>query len=75
MKIGIFYGSTTGTTAEVAGKIAKVMGVESADVHNVAETAPSRLGDYDLNLVGSSTWGSGEVQDDMASFLDGVKAL
>ena len=75
MKIGIFYGSTTGTTAEVAGKIAKVMGVASADVHNVAETAPSRLGDYDLNLVGSSTWGSGEVQDDMASFLDGVKAL
>ena len=42
MKIGIFYGSTTGTTAEVAGKIAKVMGVESADVHNVADAAPDR---------------------------------
>lgn len=75
MKIGIFYGSTTGTTAEVARKIAKVIGVADADVHDVASTGPSALGDYDLIIAGSSTWGSGDVQDDMASFVDGVKAL
>lgn len=75
MKIGIFYGSTTGTTAEVARKIAKVIGVTDADVHDVASTGPSALGDYDLIIAGSSTWGSGDMQDDMASFIDGVKAL
>lgn len=75
MKIGIFYGSTTGTTAEVARKIAKVIGVADADVHDVAFTGPSALGDYDLIIAGSSTWGSGDMQDDMASFADGVKAL
>lgn len=75
MKIGIFYGSTTGTTADVARMIAEKAGVQAADVHDVADTAPSVLGDYDLIFVGSSTWGAGDVQDDMASFLDGVKSL
>ncbi len=35
MKIGIFYGSTTGVTEAVAERIAKKLGVASADVHNV----------------------------------------
>ena len=40
-KIGIFYGSSTGVTAEVAQEIAKKLGVADADVHNVAKSAPS----------------------------------
>lgn len=75
MKTGIFYGSTTGTTAEVAGRIAKALGVAGADVHDVANTAPSVLGDYQLILIGSSTWGNGDLQDDLYDFLDGATAL
>ena len=74
-KIGIFYGSTTGSTAEVADKIAKDLGVASADVHNVAETAPSAVEPYEVLLLGSSTWGDGELQDDMVDFLTGLEAL
>ncbi len=73
--IGVFYGSTTGTTAEVAGRIAEALGVADADVHNVAETAPSAVGDYDILVLGSSTWGSGELQDDWVDFLDGLEML
>ena len=40
-KIGIFYGSSTGVTAEVAEEIAKRLGVAEADVHNVAKSSPS----------------------------------
>ena len=40
MKIGIFYGSSTGTTAEVAEKIAKQLGVDAADVYDVAKVGP-----------------------------------
>ena len=39
-KIGIFYGSTTGTTEDVAEGIAKRLGVDKKDIHNVADTAP-----------------------------------
>lgn len=74
-KTGIFYGSTTGYTADIAARIAKALGVDMADVHDVANTAPSALGDYDVILLGSSTWGDGELQDDMADFLDGADQL
>ena len=39
-KIGIFYGSATGTTADVAKRIAALLGVDDSDVHDVADTAP-----------------------------------
>lgn len=74
-KIGIFYGSTTGTTAKVARKIAKALEVDEKDVLNVAETAPSKLGDYDLIIMGSSTWGNGDVQSSYYDFLDGAQML
>ncbi|MDE6323464.1 MAG: flavodoxin domain-containing protein, partial [Paramuribaculum sp.] len=73
--IGIFYGSTTGTTEEVAAGIAAALGVGGGDVHDVSRTAPSAVGQYDVLLFGSSTWGDGELQDDMHDFLDGVAAM
>ncbi|MDE6468691.1 MAG: flavodoxin domain-containing protein, partial [Muribaculaceae bacterium] len=75
MKTGIFYGSTTGTTAELAKTIAKEIGVADADIHDVASTAPARLGDYDFIILGSSTWGDGDLQDDWFDFVDGAQAL
>lgn len=74
-KIGIFYGSTTGTTAEVAAGIARRLGVDAKDVYDVAETAPSTVGDYDVLVIGASTWGAGDLQEDMATFIDGLKAI
>ena len=41
MKTGIFYGSATGTTAQIAEKIGKLLNVDSADIHDVAKAAPS----------------------------------
>lgn len=74
-KIGIFYGSTTGATLSVAEEIAKQLGVSPADVHDVASAAPSSVGDYDVLIIGASTWGAGDLQEDMATFLDGVSSL
>jgi flavodoxin I len=68
--IGIFYGSTTGSTKEVAEKLAKALG--GADVHDVASAGASPA-DYDLVILGASTWGSGDLQDDMAEFLATVR--
>lgn len=74
-RIGIFYGSSTGTTEKIAGRIAALLGVDQKDVYNVASTAPSRVGEYDILVFGSPTWGSGDVEDDWYDFLDGVEAL
>lgn len=74
-KIGIFYGSTTGNTEEVANKIAQALGVASGDIHNVGNSAPSEVAPYDVLILGSSTWGSGELQDDWYDFLSGLSVL
>ncbi len=74
-KIGIFYGATTGTTLAVAEEIANALNVSPVDIHDVATTGPSAVADYDVIILGASTWGAGDLQADMATFLDGLAAL
>ena len=74
-KTGIFYGSSTGTTADVARRIAKALDVADSDVYDVAKTAPVALGDYDLIIIGSSTWGAGELETAWYDFLAGARVL
>lgn len=75
MKTSVFYGSATGTTAEVARKIAKALDIDEADVFDVADTPPTRLGDYDMLILGTSTWGSGDLEEDWYDFLAGAEEL
>lgn len=70
---GIFYGSTTGTTEAVAQDIAKQLGVADDNVHNIADASPDDADKYDMLVLGSSTWGAGEMQDDWYDFLDSLK--
>lgn len=74
-KIGIFYGSSTGATKKVANKIAAKLNVSPNDVHDVSATGPAAVGEYEMLLLGSSTWGAGELQTDWLDFADGLKAL
>lgn len=74
-KTGIFYGTTTGETKEVAKEIANQLGIEEKDIHDVSSSAPSDVADYDVLVIGASTWGDGDLQGDMATWLDGVSSL
>lgn len=74
-RIGIFYGSSTGITAEVAQAIAEALNVSDDDVRDVAGSSPADVAPYDVLLLGSSTWGAGELQDDWYDFIDGLEAL
>ncbi|MBM6759274.1 flavodoxin FldA [Bacteroides mediterraneensis] len=71
-KTGIFYGSTTGTTESVARLIADKLGVAPADVHEVSKVDVALVESYDALILGTSTWGDGELQDD---WYDGLKVL
>ena len=65
-KIGIFYGSTSGVTEEIAEKIRDEIGAERCDLYSMEEDFDDvdDLLKYDYLLLGCSTWGAGEVQND-----------
>lgn len=71
-KIGIIYGSSTGTCQSIAESIAEKLGVSSDNLIDVGTLKSSQVGNYEVLLLGSSTWGDGEMQDD---WYDGVKVL
>ena len=65
----VVYGSSTGTCEAIAGKIAEKLGVEAI---NVSDLTADVIAENDNLLIGTSTWGAGELQDD---WYDGVDTL
>lgn len=63
--IGVLYGSTTGATKEVAEKVSQELGATLVDVSSADGSALN----HDVLILGSSTWGLGELQDDWGSFI------
>lgn len=72
-KTCIIYGSSTGTCQAIADKIAAKLGVDSADVYDVANIDASTVEGYQNLLLGTSTWGAGELQDDWYDGLEKIK--
>ena len=72
----IVYGSTTGNTQQAAEWIQEALSLAGtkADISNVAEMEPASAAPYDLIVLGASTWGQGDIQDDFVSFYDGMTA-
>lgn len=75
MKIGLFYGSTTCYTEMAAEKIRAIIGEELVDIHNVKESPLSLMTDYDLLILGISTWDFGEIQEDWNELWDQVSGI
>ena len=65
----VVFGSSTGTCEAIAEKIARKLGCEVMDVQNLTvEVVES----HENLILGTSTWGAGELQDD---WYDGLKVL
>lgn len=69
-KTCVIYGSSTGTCEDIAKRIASKL--DNAEVVDAAKLNVETIAAYDNLLLGTSTWGAGEMQDD---WYDGVKAL
>ncbi len=65
----VIYGSSTGTCQSIAETIASKLGVEAKDVASLDDAT---VVNHDNLILGTSTWGAGEMQDD---WYDGVKTL
>ena len=73
-KTVIIYGSTTGNAASAAQTIAEKLG-NGATVKEAGAASKSDLTDYDNIILGSSTWGDSELQDDWFGFLPTIKEV
>lgn len=70
-KTVIIYGSTTGTCEGLASRIAAKLGV--TDVVNVAKLDGSVIDGAENLILGTSTWGSGDLQDDWYDAIESLK--
>ena len=62
MSTAIFFASSTGNSDEVASKISSALG--EIEVFNLANTKVEKINEYDKVILGGSTWGDGELNDD-----------
>lgn len=65
----VIYGSSTGTCQSIAQNIAGKLGVEAIDVTALTDDVVKA---NDNLILGTSTWGAGDMQDD---WYDGIKVL
>lgn len=82
-QIGIFFGTETGTTRLVAKKLQKKLGDEiAAKPVNVNRIAPDEMLQYDALILGTPSYGEGEIpgrnvgclEANWAEFLAGMPA-
>jgi flavodoxin I len=75
-KIGLFYGTQTGTTQTVAELIQKEFGGDSVvELHDVSSAEPSDFEGYECLIIGCPTWNVGELQSDWEGFYDELDAI
>ena len=67
-KIAILYGTSGGSVESVAKQVQDLF-EGSADLYNVLDVSLSEIEDYQYLIVGTSTTGIGDLQDDWEGFL------
>ncbi|MDQ3250472.1 MAG: flavodoxin [Chloroflexota bacterium] len=69
-EIGLFYGSTNGYTAQVAGMIQQAFtayGAAGVELFDIADYSLTGLLDFEWLILGVSTWNTGQLQRDWES--------
>lgn len=67
-KIAILYGTSGGSVESVAKEVQDLF-EGSADLYNVLDVSLNEIKDYPYLIVGTSTTGIGDLQDDWEGFL------
>lgn len=68
-RVGLFYGTSTGNTEEVANLIKAELGDTIDYVKNITQVVPQDLTVCEMLILGVPTWHIGEMQDDWAVVL------
>ncbi|MEH7393436.1 flavodoxin domain-containing protein [Bacillus sp. JJ1503] len=67
MRIGLIYTSISGNTKELALKLYDLFKKRNLDVYlySIEQFSCNRLDEFDAVVVGTYTWGDGEIPDEM----------
>jgi flavodoxin I len=74
-KIGLFYGSDTGNTENIAQKIAEQLGEERVDIIDMYDVEKETFSKYSQIILGLSTWHDGLLQSDWDTFFEEFKEI
>lgn len=78
-KIGIFFGSNTGTTELVASILKKSLNKYApnvqTDVHDIGLVDVTKMLEYEKLILASPTWNTGELQDDWNLKFESLNSL
>jgi len=77
MKTLILYGSLTGNTQFVAEEISQDLKKNKIehDLINASEFSPQKIKDYDMLILGSSTWDNGHLQYDFEEIFQEIQDI
>lgn len=68
-KIGLFFGSTTGNTQDIAERIQKEFGGEDVvTLHEISEVEDNEFEDYENIIIACPTWDIGQLQSDWEGY-------
>ena len=73
MGTAIFYASSTGNTQYIAKEISKNLG--DLPLIDIADEGISQMSAFDNIILGLSTWGEGELQDDWDDVWEDLKDI
>ncbi len=73
MATAIFYTTSTGTTTEIAEKISNALG--GIEIFDLASESVEKINDYDKVIIGVSTWGEGELNDDFEDIWEDFTSI
>ena len=73
--VGLFYGSDTGNTENIAKMIQKQLGNELVDIRDIAKSTKEDIEAYDFLLFGIPTWYYGEAQCDWDDFFPTLEEI
>jgi flavodoxin I len=68
-KIGLFFGTQTGKTEDIASMIRDEFGTSEIDIYDMASADVSDFDGYTKLIIGSPTWNIGELQSDWEAFF------
>ncbi len=71
-KIAVIYGSSTGNTESIAKSIVSLIG-DSAEAINASKISEDIISEYSNLILGTSTWGLGDLQDDWEGSLSVIE--
>ena len=67
-QIGLFFGSDEGNTEAVAYRIQQRLGQDNVNVHDIADVTQLEFDQYEVIILGISTWDFGQIQSDWDEF-------